>query len=192
MEFKISSDTIGAISEALAKAQGSMGKAIKDSLNPHFRSKYADLASIMDASQKPLSENHLSFSSSITIVDGLNILVGTLSHSSGEWMRSYIPLVMMKQDMQGMGAAISYARRFALAALCGVAVSDDDAESVVNHNEEPKQEPRISDAQLKYLCNITDVSTQEKIKSFYKIEDLKELSISQAKACIDRAKGDSK
>ncbi len=189
MEFKISSDTIGVISEALAKAQGVMGKAFKDSLNPHFKSKYADLSSIMEACQKPLSDNALSFSCSITIVNGVNILVGTLSHVSGEWMRTYVPLVMNKNDMQGLGAAISYGRRFALSALAGVSVCDDDAESIVNHNEELKTEGKLSDAQLKYLRSLITPSQETSIIEFYKIKDLSQLTMQQAKTCIDKAKG---
>src|SRR5665213_2598353 len=132
MEFKISSDTIGSISEALAKAQGSMGMALKDSSNPFFKSKYADLASVQGACQKPLSENNLSFTFSLTIVDGVNIVVGTLSHVSGEWFRSYMPVVTQKLDMQSIGSGISYARRYVLSALCGVAVCDDDGEATMD------------------------------------------------------------
>ncbi len=143
MEFKISSDSIGQITEALSKAQGKIENALKDSANPFFKSKYADLSSVMAVTKEPLSSNNLSFSSSIVQAGGVNFLVCTLSHISGEWFRSYMPLITAKNDMQSMGAAISYGRRFGLAALCHVGVEESDGEGTVDRGTgEVKAEPK--------------------------------------------------
>ena len=126
------SSTITELAKALCKAQGKMKHAIKDSSNVFFRSKYADLASVVDASRPALVENGLSV---VQYTQG-NILYTMLLHSSGEWIRSYIELKPMHQvkdvgwvaseDPQSYGSCITYARRYALAAITGVATEDDD------------------------------------------------------------------
>jgi len=91
------------------------------------------VASVTDVAKKPLTDKtNLSFSSSCVTIEGQNYLIGTLSHSSGEWIRTFIPLIADKMDMQKMGSAISYARRYALSSLCHIATEDDDGESTVN------------------------------------------------------------
>lgn len=182
MEFKISSDEIGKITEALSKAQGQMEGAIKDSTNPHRKSKYADISSVLEALKKPLSDNGLSISCSIVIESGVNILIGTLSHVTGEWFRTYIPLISPQNDMQGLGASITYARRYAISALCGVSQVDDDGESIREEEKKPElitnlQVSKIkslnpSDEEIKYIC------------SFNKVEKIQDLSIIQGTSAI--------
>lgn len=133
--MEINSPTITKICEALTSAQGSMEKASKDSKNPHFKSSYADITSMIDASQKYLSENGISFTSSVVPIDGSFFLIGSLMHTSGEWIRTYIPLLMGKNDMQALGSSITYARRQALSSLCNIATEDDDGSKA---KEEPK------------------------------------------------------
>ncbi len=126
------SDQINEISAALSKAQGEMEGAKKESENPHFRSKYANLSSVWDACRAALSKHGLAV---VQTVDSINhdIFVNTrLVHASGQWIQSSMPILMVKEDMQGMGSAITYARRYALAAICGVAQDDDDAEGTKN------------------------------------------------------------
>lgn len=134
MNFEISSPAIGQITEALSKAQGKIDNALKDSKNPFFKSNYADLSSVMAVTKHPLCENNLSFSSSIVMSEEKYFLVCTLAHMSGEWLRSYMPLICAKADMQSLGAAVSYARRFCLAALCHVGVEETDGEGTVDRN----------------------------------------------------------
>lgn len=160
MKFEISSIEIGKITEALSKAQGSIENALKDSKNPFYKSNYADLSSIMAATKIPLSQNNLSFSSSIVQDEGINLLICTLSHSSGEWFRSYMPLMMAKQDMQQLGAAISYARRFCLAALCHVGVEENDGEGCIDRKtgevEKPKEVKYLDEARKKHIQGLID------------------------------------
>lgn len=120
------SESIGKIAEALAKAQGSIRGAVKDAANPFFKSRYADLASVMDACRGPLSENSLAVVQFPRTVEGGVEVETMLAHSSGEWMCESLFLPTAKYDAQGIGSAITYARRYALASVAGVCPEDDD------------------------------------------------------------------
>lgn len=114
------------IFHALAAAQAQMGKAIKDSTNPAFRSKYADLASVMDACLPALNANGVAVYQP-TIDDDTGRFVETiLAHESGETIRCRVPLIVQKNDMQGYGSAVTYARRYGLMCMAGIAPEDDD------------------------------------------------------------------
>lgn len=127
-----SSSTIGQLAEALSKAQAKITGALKDSANPFFKSKYADLASVWDACREQLSANGLAVIQT-TDVDPEGVLViTTLAHSSGEWIRGRLRMVPTKSDPQGVGSCLTYARRYALAAIVGVAQVDDDANAASN------------------------------------------------------------
>lgn len=122
----LQSENIAELAAALAKAQGSIGNAVKDSANPFFKSKYADLTSVREACQEHLSKAGIAVIQSPTFVSGAQYLCTTLAHSSGQWMRGFYPINPVKNDPQGVGSAITYARRYALAAMTGVAPEDDD------------------------------------------------------------------
>jgi hypothetical protein len=124
------SESIAALAAALSKAQGEIKGAIENAQNPHFRSSYADLASIWDACRSQLSKNQLAVVQT-TEDSGENVsLVTTLLHSSGEWISGKMTLKPIKADPQGIGSALTYARRYALAAIVGVApIEDDDGEA---------------------------------------------------------------
>lgn len=127
------SETIGALAAALAKAQGAMRGAIKDANNPHFKSKYADLASVWDACRDALSANGLSVIQAPGPCEGNQLSVTTiLAHSSGEWMRERLTIPLSKVDAQGYGSAVTYGRRYALSAMVGIAPEDDDGNAAVN------------------------------------------------------------
>ena len=128
------SQEIGQISEALAKAQGQIQGALEDSKNPFFKSDYADLTSVWKACKKPLSENGLAVFQSLIYEGGVQFVLTTLSHSSGQWFKSLMQVKPNKEDMQALGAAITYARRFSLSALIGMYPKgeDDDAESTID------------------------------------------------------------
>jgi len=121
------SETIGKLAEALAKAQGEIQGAAKDQVNPHFRSKYADLASVWEACRKALSNNGLAVVQTMHGDDPDKVVVETLlTHSSGEWIKGTLTMRPAKSDPQGIGSCITYARRYSLAAMVGVAPEDDD------------------------------------------------------------------
>lgn len=120
------SETIAKLAEALAKAQGAIKNAVKDSANPYFKSKYADLASVWDACRKELSDNGLSVVQVPAMRDGKVCVTTILMHASGEWIDGELELTPVKDDPQGAGSAITYARRYALSGFAGIAPEDDD------------------------------------------------------------------
>jgi hypothetical protein len=121
------STEVGKLAEALAKAQGQIEGAVKGKVNPAFRSKYADLASVWDACRDALTANGLSvIQSPGEIAEGRMAMTTMLLHASGEWVRGHLTIPLGKVDAHGYGSATTYARRFALAAFVGVAPEDDD------------------------------------------------------------------
>ena len=120
------STSIAKLVSALAKAQGEIAGALKDSENPHFRSKYADLASTWDACRQPLAKHELAVLQPVS-ANGPHVTVTTiLAHSSGEWISEALTLTAQQNTPQGVGSAITYGRRYGLAAMVGIAPEDDD------------------------------------------------------------------
>jgi hypothetical protein len=135
------------IAAALAAAQSEMGKALKSANNPHFRSKYADLASVMDACLPSLNAHGIAVVQP-TIDDERGRYVETVlihGDSDGE-LRCRVPLIVQKNDMQGYGSAVTYARRYGLMSMAGIAPEDDDgnaaAKAAPKGNPELKREQR--------------------------------------------------
>lgn len=166
------SESIKELATALAKAQGELKHAVKDSLNPHFKSKYADLASVWEACREALSKNGLS------IVQcggefGNNIMPLTtmLMHSSGEWIKHTMSTPVTKPDVQGVGSCQTYMRRYALAAFVGVYQDDDDGNSA---SLAPKERPAtLTDEELskiKLLCVSTNTDSHSIANHFGKKE----------------------
>jgi hypothetical protein len=122
------SESIAALAAALATAQGAMKGAVKDSANPFFKSKYADLASVVEAIRSAFSANGLSYIQTVQPSDRDEVRVETMIlHSSGEWIScGVLALPVSKVDAQGYGSALTYARRYSLSAAVGVAPEDDD------------------------------------------------------------------
>jgi hypothetical protein len=126
------STEIGELAAALAKAQGEFQTVAYDSTNPHFRNRYASLAAFESSIRPVLSRHGLSYAQLPDSADGQYRLYTRLMHSSGQWLQRSIGLMLQKQDMQGLGSAITYARRYALAAIVGLSADeDDDAEQAI-------------------------------------------------------------
>lgn len=120
------SDQINELAAALAKAQSKITGALKDSANPFFKSKYADLASCWDAARDHLTSNGLSVIQTASATDGAVCITTMLAHSSGQWVRDTLALQPVKSDPQGIGSCITYGRRYGFAAIAGIAQVDDD------------------------------------------------------------------
>lgn len=122
-----SSDSIGALSAALAAAQAEMTNPIKEALNPHFKSRYADLPAIVDAVRGPLTKHGIAFIQ-VTRMDANVLMVETvLAHAeSGEWISSESPVIELPATQQAIGSALTYQKRYQLAAMCGVAGDSPD------------------------------------------------------------------
>jgi hypothetical protein len=124
------SESIGKISEALAKAQGQMKNASFDAVNPHFKSRYASLSSIIEASRQILSANNIAVVQGTSVADGKVLVETMLIHSSGEFISETLAMTITKDTPQAVGSAITYARRYGLSSMiCLSADEDDDAES---------------------------------------------------------------
>lgn len=123
------SEQINELAAALSKAQASITGALKDSANPFFKSKYADLASCWDACRKQLTDNGLAVIQTTDVIDGVVFVKTTLAHSSGQWIVGALPVKTKDESPQAQGSGITYARRYALAAIVGLAQIDDDAEA---------------------------------------------------------------
>jgi ERF superfamily len=149
--MNLHSENINEISGALAKAQGQLNPAVKDSSNPHFKSKYADLASVWEACRKALSDNGLAVTQIPHYEGDKQFLVTLLTHSSGQWIKSLMALPLQKPGPQELGSCLSYCRRYALASLVGVYQDDDDAERAQNSyrkkEETLKEKTQITDAE---------------------------------------------
>ena len=117
------SESIKNLALALCNFQGTVEKIVKGATNPFFKSKYANLADILDVIREPLQTNDLSF---VQFPEGENALTTMLMHSSGEWLQATYIMKPTKNDPQGQGSAITYQRRYAHGAILGLNIDDDD------------------------------------------------------------------
>jgi hypothetical protein len=123
------SESIGTLAGALAKAQGAMGHAAKGSENPHFKNRYADLASVWDACRAGLSANGIAVLQPVTVAGKMVTVSTVFVHASGEWMSCDLSAEARATGPQEVGSVITYLRRYGLAAMAGVASDDDDGEA---------------------------------------------------------------
>ena len=136
------SDSIKDLATALCAAQAEIENATKNSQNPHYKSSYADLASVLDAVRPVATKHGLAFSQLPGFADGCATLDTLLMHTSGEWIMGTSGAPLPKQDPQGIGSASTYLRRYSLAALFGIAQEDDDGEGTVSQRgREPAGKP---------------------------------------------------
>lgn len=133
------SATVAKLAMALSAAQAAMKPPVKDSTNPHLKNKYADMASVIEASRDPLSKNHLAVTQVLHHKGGTGaLLITKLIHESGEWIASEYPLVLTQNHQQN-GSAITYARRYSLMAILGVAPDDDDDGNAASQKRDTNQ-----------------------------------------------------
>jgi hypothetical protein len=175
------------IATALASAQINMGKALKQANNPHFRSKYADLGSVMDACLPALNEHGIAVIQPTGEDDTGRFVETIMIHGeSGEQLSCRVPLIVSKNDMQGYGSAVTYARRYGLMAMAGIAPEDDDGNAAAK--AAPKQEPPkpISADQFQEMNDlIFDTETDEvKFCAYWKVDELNQMNAKQAADAI--------
>lgn len=121
------SQDIKELVSALIKAQGEIKIAPRDRANPFFKSKYADLAGVWDACREALQNNKFAITQVVSPSEGGAFVLKTiLLHESGQYITSDFPLNPTTDTPQGVGSAVTYARRYALAAIVGVVTDDDD------------------------------------------------------------------
>ena len=152
------SENIDKLAMALVKAQSEMGGAVKDSNNPFFKSKYADLTSVWKACKVALHDNGFSVIQSPISNDNRIGVSTMLLHSSGQYIEDEFTLGVKKEnDPQADGSSITYARRYALAAFVGVCPVDDDGEAAMLRNKKPDPKAAFLETMKGYAKNHTDI-----------------------------------
>jgi hypothetical protein len=180
----LKSATIGEIAKALSTFHIKVDKIKKDSTNPFFKSKYASLSNILDVIDIPLTESGLSFAQFPTDENGLTTI---LMHESGEYLESNYKMNPVKNDPQGVGSCITYQRRYALSAILGLNIDDDDDGNHATHGtndpdkktfDKSNDKPWLNDGTKEYHGAIEKLragtTTIEKIKSVLKVSKVVE------------------
>jgi len=127
------------LAQAFLAAQQSMQGPKKTAKNTHFRSKYATLEDVLEACVPVLNQHGIALSQGMKTLDGIHHVTTTLVHGvSGEKVSFDVPLILGKADMQGLGSAITYARRYGALMACGVAPEDDDGNAASAPQRQPK------------------------------------------------------
>lgn len=195
------------IDAALAKAQAEFKVASKDAENPHFKSKYADLADVIEATRPALTKHAISIVQGAEVsTNGGWVLVTRMSHSSGQWYESDFPLLVRDQSPQAMGSAMTYAKRYSYSAMTG-AVSgdeDDDGEAAQGRGAKPAALPKakgetrqppvnpdqVTADQLHQLSTVAKGSRYSKemasqlVKEMFKVENAGKLTKKQCSQLI--------
>jgi hypothetical protein len=148
----------------MAKAQAEIEGASKDKTNPHFKSSYADLASVWEACRGALTKHGLSVLQPVA-ADGPSVTVTTLlTHNSGEWIASDLTMTAQQNTPQGIGSCITYARRYALASMVGVAPEDDDgnaaSQTTTNRPQAVVAKPQTPDGFDNWLADLEAVADE--------------------------------
>jgi len=154
----------GGLYAAMSAAQAEMGRALKDTNNPHFKSKYADLASVCDACMPALSKHGIAvLQPCFDDETGRYVKTIFVHGQSGETAECRVPLIVQKNDMQGYGSAVTYARRYGLMGMAGIAPEDDDG------NAAAKSAPTRQDAQSDFDADVAkalrDIAREKTLES---------------------------
>jgi len=181
------SEQINELATALTKAQPNIKPAKKDKSNSFFKSKYADFPTIWNACEKALNDEGLAVVQALGFLGNQLVLTTKLMHTSGQWISSVAPILPVKSDPQAYGSAISYMKRYSLAALVGVSVEDEDddgncaSQPVAAKQTQPNgAEPLISKAQADHLETLLEECDEEFVGNVRKyIASLKIASLYQ-------------
>lgn len=133
--MELQSAEINEIATAMVKVQGSVKGAFKDGENPHFHSSFASLGSVWDACRESLQKNGVAVIQGGITIDGVPNILCTLVHTSGQWIRGVLPIVL-DANPQKVGSAVTYYRRYLLASMVGVVTTDDDGEQAAGNKSE--------------------------------------------------------
>ena len=181
------------IASALVKAQKGFGAALKTSSNPHFKSRYADLAACVEAVIDSLNDNGIALIQQTHECDNGVIVETTFIHESGEvFSAGKLHVPASKHDAQGYGSALTYARRYSLMAAAGIAPEDDDGNAATARPSAPpvqrKADPKVGADELKTITELanktnTDLSA---IAKAYGIPSINDLPLSKTAEVVAR------
>lgn len=144
MAEQTQSDSIEEIAKAMVIVQQTPIKAKKGSEATYIHSKYADLESVWDAVREPLTTNGLAVLQTNELCENGVIIITTLMHTSGQWIRGKLQIIADKPTPQGYGSAITYGRRYALMAMVGVSPVDDDGEEAMGRQKQKKPDEQAT------------------------------------------------
>lgn len=180
------------LNEALASIQALGLKAKESGKNPHYNSTYSELEDVWEVLRKPLMDNDIVVTQLVEIPElPQNILVTTATHiPSGTAIKSTIPLITSKDDMQGLGSAITYARRYALSAMFNIVTSDDDGNGTVGSapkqaHATPKQIGMISGLMEKQGA-VTTEDKKQLLKEVAGVDSSSDLTVTTASQAIKK------
>jgi hypothetical protein len=147
------SESIDKLAAALVEVQSQIEGAEKNKVNPHLKNKYADLTSIWEACREALTKSGFAVVQSPEWRDGLAgvMMVTRLLHSSGQWLEGELFMPVAKSDAQAYGSAVSYGRRYALAAMVGVVADDDDGNAASGTGSSGGGQPTALEKQIMQL-----------------------------------------
>ena len=181
------------IASALVKAQKGFGAALKTSSNPHFKSRYGDLAACVEAVIDSLNDNGIALIQQTHECDNGVIVETTFIHESGEvFSAGKLHVPASKHDAQGYGSALTYARRYSLMAAAGIAPEDDDGNAATARPSAPpvqrKADPKVGADELKTITELanktnTDLSA---IAKAYGIPSINDLPLSKTAEVVAR------
>ena len=148
MTQPLQSESVDKIIPAFLAARKQIGHALIDSTNPHYKSKFASLESVVDATTPILMEQEIVPSQQTVTIDGQPHVATTLYHVSGQWIRSFtqVHFTDNKNPAQAQGGGLSYARRYALLAMMGIGERDDDGNSAYRPPETAQKPPEKKEA----------------------------------------------
>lgn len=171
------SESIATLAAALTKAQAEIKNAPKSGTNPHFKNKYVPLDEMIPVCKEALNANGISFIQGAEQSESGDVLhLSTmLLHTSGEWIESTLTMKPVKADPQGIGSCITYARRYSLAAICGVASEEDDDGNAASQPAKPASKTaQAAPARSQY----SSAAHEEFIKTWVKLPDKKRNDVS--------------
>lgn len=144
--------------KALAKAQAAMGPALKTATNPHFKKQYADLGAVQEACFDALRSNGFAVYQPVGRDESGPFVKTVFAHESGETLECTVPLLVGKNDMQGLGSAITYARRYGLMSMAGIAPEDDDGNAASKSRQDEGRQANTKPQPNTYALNMSDHS----------------------------------
>ena len=168
---------------ALCAAQAGMGKVVKGATNPAFKSKYADLADVVSVAVPALTEQGIAMFHMMVRDEQGAVMRTMLVHGASETSVSCdVPLIINKQDMQGMKSATTYAKRIGLESLTGIAPEDDDGNAAAKAAPKVEASKLISKEQYVDMSDLMfDTNTDEaKFCAYWKVKQLEDMTEKQA------------
>lgn len=214
MDIIMGSEKAGEFNKAFLKFQKNLKNVVKDAQNPHFQSSYATFTAVIEEVRPLLNSEGLIFEQFSSQANGVWALFTRLTHvESGEWKMNMTPIFNSKGDAQGFGSGETYAKRYGLSTICGLATEDDDANSAsgklstqqkqsspatkpknVDNSKAPRNEAPVSEAQIKAIFatanekGVKQEHLKDAMKGLYDVDSTKSLKVYQAAELINLLK----